>query len=353
MLLAKSDLKEFHRVEKEATAMQIDSLRLNIPERRSAETGADVLDISRFAEKLTTHLEYWNLEYFFKNVAFPEKDSNGNFTGVLGKNKSRVETVNLFVNWGAVSLQEVVDSAEFSFQYGYNPTYQLNEWMATDLAWSGTFLLNQMTEELERKITETLEKEGVPEAQRKYGPVLFKALMDRLLSNDHIACKHLSKSLVNLNLYDPPFKGNVAVFVNTLLPTIKALRERATFNAQKNGVYHPYVPEELERQLLTILRSTGDEGFDSSFADEYIQKHQAYTRGGNPFTCRGKAEDILERAKESYELLTKIRPSQRRCLCRCQYHRYPWDEVLRMWPGELPTGTHHIPMPRIFQHCRR
>jgi len=79
---------------------------------------------------------------------------------------------------------------------------------------------------MELRVLEDLRTAGIPDERLKFGPLVFKALMARLLSNDYSSTKALQANLEKLDLYSDEFKGDVRKFTETVKSSFEILSQR-------------------------------------------------------------------------------------------------------------------------------
>lgn len=292
--LERSDPFEHLQVRKLVTS---DTMHLNIACQRPAKSGTKVLEAKRIQSRIKHHLEKWDLTFFFENIILPKKDERGNIIFSRGT-KDGKSRMNLFEEYFQLDLQEVYDSVLYTYGYGYDQEKGANLWMPSDLGWSGEFLLNQCSDEMKNGVLRDLEMAKIPEAHRRVGPLVFKALMDRLTGSNYKAMTYLLATLKKLDLYSDEFQGDIGKFITTTLFTVQVFRQRGDLGQSRRHQYHL---QHVSEDLLRIFSNTGNQFFDSL----HEKKLAAGLRRNDHDAAFAEPEDILYNAFYIFDVLDR------------------------------------------------
>ena len=303
--LKAANTKAYYQLEKDATGASAEVINEQIKDIPYAKTTSEVHDVIKVEDFITEHLTKYGIDWFFAHTVFPIKDKNGEFE--QGKLESRTE--NLLTNYATLTLDDVFNSVIYLYGYGYDESKNENSWMPTDLQWSGTFLKNQCASEMIDRIEEDLKTAGIPKDFWGYGPLIYKALMDRISTSSYHALKALRDSLEGegINLYSKEYDGDVRKFCTELESTILMLRKNEKRNARGEIVGERHMPKGLSERLLRTFSKTGNEDFDELFHGqlkngttrcllENVEGEAAY----------GTPEIILSQARKFYDRLNRL-----------------------------------------------
>ena len=278
--------KDFSSFLKECTEPGI----VEIPDISDHSSVEDMYDNTLIVEKIRKHLEQKNLETCFYCVN-PVLDAGGNTTGAIQSGTP----IYLLTDHAKSTYQQIVKSLQWQAEWVANDTN--HQWVKSDMRWSGEFLFNQMPHELEEKIQDDIVDNNVPYEFQRAGPIVFKALINRMLSSNYSAISllrtHLQRDRINLEDYN----GNIEDFCRKLNVVIAALR-KSEIKDPLGNVVNPLVPQDLSESLLLTLKNAGHTDFDLVFQHQYSD---CRTRGAlgevNPFP---QPEEILRKARRLY-----------------------------------------------------
>lgn len=252
----------------------------------------DIYDFTHVVSTIERHLGEYDLTSTFQ-VPVPIMDTTTNpptMTGDIEPNGSK----NLFEEHASLSFDQIVNGLTWFENWVYDP--KINQWVASDLEWSGTYLLNQMDDELREAIFDDIAAAKIPKGLKKAGPIIFKALVTRMLNTNEVTVRqyetYLQRDQVSLEKFD----GNVEEFSKKYTAVITALRKCEVKDA--NGRIPSLIPPGLSETLLTILCSTENSLFNTTMNIQLAQCTTDQAQGvPNAFPT---PEKVLSGARQLY-----------------------------------------------------
>ena len=158
------------------------------------------------------------------------------------------------------------------------------EWVETDLTWSGDFLFNQMSKELQVAIKDDLKDKNLDERYVHVGPIVLKALCDRMLSSNYNALQLLQGELKRENISLDHFDGDIKKFCKRMTVLIERLSKCETRGLSGMLIGPQYVPSDLAESLLLVLKNIEHKEFDLVFQLLYAKgKEKGMTGVAQPF----------------------------------------------------------------------
>lgn len=265
------------------------SVSITYADADQVSTLEDIYDFTHVVSTIERHLNEYDLTATFQ-VPVPVIDSSNKMTGDLEPNKTK----NLFEDHASITFDQIVDGLTWYQNWVYDPA--VNQWVASDLEWSGKYLLNQMDEELREAIYDDIEAAKVPKGLQKAGPIVFKALVTRMLNTNEVTVRqyetYLQRDQVNLEQFD----GNIEEFAKKYSAVISALRKCEIKDI--NGRTPSLIPPGLSETFLTVLISSENSLFNTAMNINLAKYSSEQAKGiKNAFP---PPETILSEARQLY-----------------------------------------------------
>lgn len=258
----------------------------------------DIYDFMHIIEIVQRHLSEYDLLSCF-NIITPKIDpTTGDLTGaIVGSSQ------NLFEDHSQITFQSIGKSIQFFTEYVYSSAKDETKWVESDLSWSGKFLLNQMDNELKYKILDDIKNKVlakvVPDNYKETGPIVLKALIDRMLNTNANTISHYKTYLARENISLEDFDGDIEEFAKQYITVIEALR-KCEVPQTVNGIQRvvEIVPSNLSETLVRVFLDTGNELFDSNMKTIWANCKAAQAKGNpNAFPT---PEQVLRDARDLY-----------------------------------------------------
>lgn len=258
----------------------------------------DIYDFMHIIGITQRHLSEYDLLSCF-NIVTPKVDpTTGDLTGaVTGSSR------NLFDDHSQITYQSIEKSIQFFTEYVYSSAADETKWVESDLSWSGKFLFNQMDNELKYKIIDDIKNKVfakvVPDEYKETGPVVLKALIDRMLNTNANTINLYKTYLTRDNISLEDFDGDIEEFAKQYITVIEALR-KCEIPQTVNGIQRvvEIIPSNLSETLVRVFLDTGNELFDSNMKTIWASCKAAQAKGSpNAFP---PPEDVLRDARDLY-----------------------------------------------------
>lgn len=228
----------------------------------SQETIEHTYDTQVMLEGLEAYLALFDMKTTFKHVVKPKKNYFGNTVQeVDGKSRD------LFVDYNHISMSEVVASCNWWTEWVYNKRDSENLWIPQDLTWSADLLKAKMSDEMFSRVKDDLRSLHGLNINEVGGPVILKAILERLMSSNLPTIRALQASLSADKLSLEECNNDLLTFCNRTEAAVRRLQSAGTVDKYGN-VLQSYVPENLSDSLYKVLQTTGVEAFDKAFASE-------------------------------------------------------------------------------------
>jgi hypothetical protein len=266
---------------------------VDIPNVTANSSVEDVYDASHIIDKLKSHLKDYDMLTCFKNTVNAKLDPKTNET-----EENVTTNVDIFEEYSRLTFQQVAVSVQWYMEWINDESHEDGKYVGQDMDFSAKFFYNQMDAELSIAIKGDIKDEGIPESVRESGPIVFKALVSRMMSTNEIALKLMKRNFDADRMKLSEFDGNVEEFAKKYTTLIKALRKCETRDASGNLMGQQHIPGDLSEKILEALKGTGNESFDDIFKFQLSQGMGAAALGkSNTFA---KPEEILVQARKLY-----------------------------------------------------
>ena len=283
----------------------------------------EVYDATQILSQIRSHFKQVDMLTTF-TIVIPIKNAAGDILGQIP-----TDTFDLFEQHGRVSYEQIRDSIDFYMKWVFQvPTTPGSGrlWVETDLTWSAQFLFNQMSPELSVAIKDDLKDKGVPEDYFEAGPIVLKALIDRMLSSNYNALKLLKEDLDRSKVSLDHFDGDIEDFAKKYTTIIQRLKQCESRDASGALIGVEHVPSNLSETILLALLTTGHTQFDLIMNSKYAKsKGDAALGVATPFD---PPEQLLSEARR---LFVSFRQAG------------DWDALQRdkQNPSGFAAGTHN------------
>lgn len=236
----------------------------------------DIYDATQIINEIREHLQGQDMLTCFTIIEPALNPSNNQF------NLPGPHPKNLFKDHANITYQEIETSINYFLTWVYQD-HPEGKWVESDLSWSGQFLFQQMSVKLCAAIKDDIKDKRVAENLRETGPIVFKALIDRMMNSNYNALRLLKSNLKRENISLDDYDGDIEDFAKKYLTLIDRLRKCEEINNHGKLVGREHVPEDLSESLLLVLSNTGHRPFDLIFETRY---------------AKNKTDTALEIAKE-------------------------------------------------------
>ena len=303
--LSNYDLGKLKNQVVEAEQLQ-DGQLLNLVAVTDQTSIDDVYDATQILDEVKKHFMNYDMLTPFEIVVPTE---------TLGVQDGGIEseTFDLFQDHALITYEQIEVSVKYLMKWIWSartpatanaPAIEGREWVETDLTWSGDFLFNQMSKELQVAIKDDLKDKHIDERYINVGPIVLKALCDRMLSSNYNALQLLQGELKRENITLDHFDGDIEKFCKRMTVLIKRLSKCEARDVTGTLIGPQYVPSDLSESFLLVLMKTGHREFDLVFQLQYAQGKEKGTTGvAQPF------EPPLEILTKARQLFVSYRKS--------------------------------------------
>ena len=236
----------------------------------SQDTIDGTYDTQLLVDNYREYLGRFQMDTLFKYVVTPKKDVFG-----LTQQDCEPKSANLFEDFARVEMEAIIESCNWWVQWMYDENLGENKWIPDDLSWSADLLKSKMSPEMLALIKDDLKSLYGISIEHQGGPVVFKALMDRLMSSNQTTIRNIQETLQGKNLKLEEYNGDIPKFCNRIEAAVKRLRNCEKVDANGNKLQN-LVPDSLAEDLHFEFQKTGVAKFDTAF---HLLESQATVTG--------------------------------------------------------------------------